>query len=90
MYHREEPSSPTDKLLVYSMMANTCSELSGTDEGELASYNYGLSRSFSNLMLETLSSLPMMTPACLETAEALMVAVRPVSCGDDNDANFID
>lgn len=58
------------------MMANTCSELSGTDEGELASYNYNLSRSFTSLMLDTLSNLPMMTPACLETAEALMIAVR--------------
>ena len=79
MYQNGQEGSPSDKLLVYSMMANTCSELSGTDEGELASYNYSLSRSFSNLMLETLATFPMLAPACLDTAEALMVAVGPLT-----------
>lgn len=88
MYQREQEGSPTDKLLVYSMMANICSELSGRDEGELAGYNYGLSRSFSNLMLQVLATFPMMTPACLDAAEALMVAVCAVICSELTDASI--
>ncbi len=78
MYQRGQDGSPTDKLLVYSMMANICSELSGRDDGELAGYNHGLSRSFSNLMLQVLATFPMMTPPCLDAAEALMIAVCAV------------
>lgn len=75
MHQFGEQVSIPHKLLVYSVMANVCSEFSATDSGELAGYNYSLSKTFRKLMLETLGAFSMSTPASLEAAEALMVAV---------------
>lgn len=71
----DDPTNCRDKLLVYSIMSNLCSEFSGSDEGKAADSNYMLSKTFSNLLLQALSNFPLSTPASMEAAEALLSAV---------------
>lgn len=75
MYRDGQEAAPRDKLLVYSSLANICSEYSGVDGGESAAHNHNLAKGFSYLLLQALETFPMLTPASLDTAEALMVTV---------------
>ena len=84
MYEQGQEGSPRDKLLVYSGMSNICSEFSGMDDGRAADHNHTLARGFSYLLLQALATFPMLTPASMDTVEALLAAVSsdPIPCND--------
>lgn len=75
IYQEGEPGSLADRLLVYAGMANLCSETSSLEEGDLAAYHHKVGTSFSYLLLQTLATFPVTSPASMETVEALLVAV---------------
>lgn len=76
MYEKGRKSSPLDKLLVYSCMTNICSEFSGIDDGQSAIHHHNLARTFSALLLQALSTFPLLTSASMNTVETLLTAVR--------------
>ncbi|KAF4965820.1 hypothetical protein FSARC_6413 [Fusarium sarcochroum] len=74
MYEQDQKTTPTDKILVYSVMSNICCQFSGTDGAKAADSSQELSRTCSCLLLQALDTFPMLSPSSLTTAEALMVA----------------
>lgn len=75
MYERQQPLSRTGELLVYAGMSNLCSEFSSMSSNEAAEEIYEIGTRFSSLLLDTLGSFSMLTPASMESTEALMAAV---------------
>lgn len=75
MYEKQRVCSPTEKLLIYAGLCNTCSEFTGEgDEGSIL-YHHRLARVFLSLLMKTLATFPLLTPASIEALEALIVAV---------------
>ncbi|KAJ3549170.1 hypothetical protein NM208_g641 [Fusarium decemcellulare] len=74
MYEEGQEGSPTDKLLVYAIMSNICTEFSAMRGTQAAEHRYNLARSFSHMLLQTLATFPMLTPPSMEVAEALLIA----------------
>lgn len=79
MYEQGQDVSPSDKLLVYSGLSNVCAEFTAQTDDMSASYNHGLYRAFSWLLLKSLANYPLIVPASIETLEALLLAVS-VAC----------
>ncbi|KAF5010795.1 hypothetical protein FDECE_3057 [Fusarium decemcellulare] len=75
MYEEGQEGSPTDKLLVYAIMSNICTEFSAMRGTQAADHRYNLARSFSHMLLQTLATFPMLTPPSMEAAEALLIAI---------------
>ncbi|KAF4464017.1 fungal specific transcription factor domain [Fusarium albosuccineum] len=74
MYEEGQEGSPTDKLLVYAIMSNICTEFSAMRGTQAADHRYNLARSFSHMLLQTLATFPMLTPPSMDAAEALLIA----------------
>lgn len=75
MYELGQEVTSTDKLLVYSGLANLCAEFTQEGDAASASHNHTLVRAFSWLLLKTLASFPLLVPASTEALEALLISV---------------
>ncbi|KAF2156893.1 hypothetical protein K461DRAFT_289264 [Myriangium duriaei CBS 260.36] len=74
VYEHGQDVLPHERLLVYSLLCNICTELSGVDHGKAADYAHNLARTFSYLLLQALDALPILTPPSLPAVEALLTA----------------
>lgn len=60
---------------MYSTLSNICGEFNAVNEDAAAEHDYTLSQTFSNMLLEALATYPLVSPASLDAAEALLSAV---------------
>lgn len=77
IYQHGLDGTPSEKLLVYSGLSNVCSEFTSETDDFSASYAHNLKRAFTWLLMDTLSTFPLLVPASIETLEALLLAVSP-------------
>ena len=75
MYAQGYEGSPKDKLLVYSGLSNISSQVMSEATAESAGYYYNLTNGFPSLLLQALASFPMLAPASMDIAEAMLCAV---------------
>lgn len=67
------------------MLSNICAEFSATDSGAAVEQSHEYYRQFSDLLMSSLLTFPLLFPPSLEAAEALLCAVSP----ELFDANFV-
>ena len=83
MYEQGHDLSAKDKLLVYAGLSNISSQIISEATAESVDYYHKLNRGFHSLMLQTLASFPMLTPASMETVEAMLCAVRSAALSSE-------
>lgn len=71
-YEQPEAAQPTRQLLVYSGLYWLAAEFSALDSKHSAEYYAGLSKRYQRFVLRTLSNLPLLVPATMESIEALL------------------
>ena len=76
MYEQGHEGSPKDKLLVYSGLSNVSSQVMSKETAGSADYYYNLTKGFHSLLLQALASFPMLAPASMDVAEAMLCAVN--------------
>jgi hypothetical protein len=59
------------------MLSNICAEFSATDSGAAAEQSHEYYRQFSDLLMSSLLTFPLLSPPSLEATEALLSAVSP-------------
>ena len=76
MFQLNQKLTVVEEVLVYANLSNLCSSFSSMEEEPQAARFYDLAQQFGRLLLNSLTTFPMFAPPTMETAEALLCAVR--------------
>lgn len=76
MFQLNQKLTIVDEVLVYANLSNICSSFSSMEAEPHAARFYDLANHFGRLLLQSLTTFPMFAPATIDTAEALLSAVR--------------